>query len=944
MVFTQEQLDAIASRAKGGPVTLETKREKSELRKKSERVLGGALKAIDFIERPYYALMNVGVDYYGGDEGFSPFAALGRGLAGKEKSDFNDVLTEAGWEPETRLGKIGKGGVGFVGGVLMDPITYLTFGTGKGIQLGGKILSKDGTKQYLKLLSKKTGQKFNKIDDLSKLGTQHTEIYEQTSKEFLDKAWENPDIFFNKTAMRFAGQEIPKSQEFLSGIGKTFNKALEPILSTKVARESERTGKLVTKSLGEMFSPGYDIRHSRNLNPKQKSELLFKLEETRSLTSLSEANAINETRKVFKDLGKKEREQVVFETEKLLKLGQKGTTDETINKIIKDVRKIREPSVKTTSEFAFGEVDPLVLVERGDYAEALRLSRKIGNRAEGKKVMSEVRAKVAEDTFNNQNLDAAIRGIKNEKVRKVVDQFNNRMRQLWDDEVNQGLRKRTDSISSGYVKRKLVKVANPEDVNRGFFNTRKQGIPTIEQAKKEYEAGTREWMFETDAAKVYAERVNQSGMIGLRKQLITWMTGKGFAKKAGKTPTQGMTQVKLWGKFYETTPEIARELQRVAPQLTDTGMKSFLKTYDKIQGTWKLSVTSLFPSFHARNAVSNVWLGWLGGNKNPETYRQALKLQWYGNKIKRGQKVKDETIKIGKRSFKLSELWKMGGESGVIGTGWMGGEFTRKLALNKGDLSFWTRAPKRLGTAVENNARIAMLLDRLGKGDDLFSAATHTKKFLFDYGDLTDFEKNVMKRIIPFYTWMRKNIALQLDQITKQPGKYTAMLHAQKGIESMSPADEEKFLPEWMREEELYVRLPGKKYFNPDLPFQDLAKLTLSDRTVREIVNPITPLIKGLFEIAANKDIFRGKPLADQRLPKNRFAREKIKKELLNNLRFSTVFKRATDEDRGKLDKFLNLLLGINVTAFDSAQGRRIYRARKVQERKAERKLEQKEK
>ena len=960
MGFSQEQLEDIKSLAKSSaPVTVKTKEKKSELRKVGERTLGGALKVIDFIERPYHALMNVGVDFYGGEEGFSPIKAVGRGLAGKEKSDFDDILTEAGWQPQTTMGKITKAGVSFVGGVALDPITYLTFGTGKGIQIGGKIITKRAEKEFLEVVSKKLGKKIVDKKGLSKLSGGDLKKYNKVAEIFKkEKVWKNPDAYWNKTALKFAGREVPIATDAVKGVQRNFSKVMKPIMNTQFTRYSERTGKAVTKSLGEIFDPTYGIKNSRNLTDAKKFELLEKLELNRSTKAWNEMKTIEETRRMFKKMSPKKREQVTFEIEKFLKLNQKEKTSTVINRVVKEAKN-KKVSESVVAGLMHGDVTPFTLIEQEKYVEALlaarwvkRMGKTDFDKRTVKLVMDDIKMRISQKTANAQNVESLLGDIKDAKVKQVVEIFQNRMKQVWDEEIALGARKKADPINVGYVKRIMKKGDRPEDYSGGFFNKRKTGVLSIEETKKAFKKGDVPYMFESDAAKVYAARMTQSNAIIMRKQLVDWMEEKmpEAFKKAGKIQTEGMTQVKLWGKHYETVPEIARELKKIAPQLNDVGMQKFLKSYDKIQNTWKLSVTSFWPSFHSRNAVSNVYLGWLGGNKSPQTYKDAFRLQQYGHNVKLGKKVKDEIIEVSGRKFKMSELWEMGGESGVIGTGWFGGEFVNKLAINKSlkdpvdALEFYARFPRRLGTAVENNARIALFIDRLGKGDDVFSASQHVKKFLFDYGHLSETERKLFRRVVPFYSWMRKNIPLQLEQMVKQPGKYTSMLHAQRGVESMSPAEEEKYLPSWMREEELYVRLPGKKYFNPDLPFQDLAKVALSHRTIREIVAPISPLIKGIFEIAANRDLFRDRPLADQRLPASKFAREKIKKELINNMRFNTIYKRATDEDKALLAKFLDVILGISVSPFDVAQGRKFYQKRKTEERSALRKLEQKNK
>ena len=857
MGFSSEQLRKQAERYNlaAAPKTIEVDRERGVLAETGARVFGGALKILDQIQRPYYGLMNVGKDI--ADKGeFNSFKSFYRGVTLKDKTEFSDIMSEVGWQPESLIGKITKAGVSFVGSVVLDPITYLGFGVAKGVMLAGKSLSKSGTRVYLKALSKKFGVKLKTVEDIGKYSAKIDPVEsEKIGKQVVEFLYQDPDKYFNKSVMKYMGKEMPKATNAIKDMGRVIPKALKPILNTPVGRGIKTATGQTARTIGHIFEPHYGVKASRHLTPAQKAKFLGKIEDERNLLAWKQAENIEDTRRTFKKMGKKEREQVVFELEEFLKNPKRLLSD-----------------------------------------------------------------------------------IKDERVRKVVGTFQEKMDDIWQEEIKTGAREAGKGIDKGYVWKTLKKSLEPENINTDFYKSRDLAALTVKEAKEKFKEGKLSYMFETDAAKVYAGRVNKSNVMIMRKQLAGWLEENSFIKPLkSRETTKGMVTLdkKIWGKDFEALPEIARELKTIRNDLTDVGIKKFLQKYDEVQNMWKLSVTSLWPSFHARNAVSNVWLGWLGGNKSLGNYQIANKLQWYGHNLKAGKdvaKVGDKTIKLGNFNWKISQLWEEAGKSGVVGTGWFGGDFLKKLAISKKDLSTYTNLPRRFGTAVENNARISLFVDRLAKGDDITSAAKHTKKFLFDYGDLTQIERKGFKRAVPFYTWMRKNIPLQLEQIAKQPGKYAAMTHGQKAVESMTPAMEEKYLPHWMKNEEMYIRLPGNKYFNPDLPFQDLAKLTLSDRTIKEIVNPITPLVKGVMEIAANRDIFRGKPLADQRLPKNRLALEKIKQELLNNMRFTSVYKRAKKEDRTLFKNFLDFVLGIKITPFDTAQGRKFYKQEKIGE------------
>ena len=48
-------------------------------------------------------------------------------------------------------------------------------------------------------------------------------------------------------------------------------------------------------------------------------------------------------------------------------------------------------------------------------------------------------------------------------------------------------------------------------------------------------------------------------------------------------------------------------------------------------------------------------------------------------------------------------------------------------------------------------------------------ASQKVKESLFDYRDVSKFERNVLKRTMPFYTWTRKNIPAQLKHLVLNP-------------------------------------------------------------------------------------------------------------------------------------------------------------------------------
>lgn len=134
-------------------------------------------------------------------------------------------------------------------------------------------------------------------------------------------------------------------------------------------------------------------------------------------------------------------------------------------------------------------------------------------------------------------------------------------------------------------------------------------------------------------------------------------------------------------------------------------------------------------------------------------------------------------------------------------------------------------------------------------------------KYHFDYEDLSKFERQVGRRVIPFYTWTRKNVPLQIEAMFTQPGKALGRYAAVKrNLESASPAEE--VVPSWFEGQGL-MRLPIKfggnqVYGGIDLPFKD--PFEAADVTGFG-AGMLSPLIKAPLEAWAGHQFFGHLPL-----------------------------------------------------------------------------------
>ncbi|KKK64393.1 hypothetical protein LCGC14_2984660, partial [marine sediment metagenome] len=177
------------------------------------------------------------------------------------------------------------------------------------------------------------------------------------------------------------------------------------------------------------------------------------------------------------------------------------------------------------------------------------------------------------------------------------------------------------------------------------------------------------------------------------------------------------------------------------------------------------------------------------------------------------------------QDYTLKELADMQIKTGLLSEAQMGFaaenafEKARKnINMNPLSLDFKGRElSQKLGGWIENSAKMKSFLidyDDIMKGtkemaegvagatsdNALKYAERKAKKWWLDYSDLTDFEQKVMKNVIPFYTWMRKNIRNQLEGILVYPQTFSIF---PKTIDAMTyddPDFDPESIPDWMKD------------------------------------------------------------------------------------------------------------------------------------------------
>lgn len=353
-------------------------------------------------------------------------------------------------------------------------------------------------------------------------------------------------------------------------------------------------------------------------------------------------------------------------------------------------------------------------------------------------------------------------------------------------------------------------------------------------------------------------------------------------------------------------PEVKSRIVRIHGIATnDQAMNKFLEVLDGTTNWWKMWSLGVRPSYHTKNAIGNLWNNYLAGVDNPIRYKDAAVIQY-----KIAQNNLDGTI-YGKP---VKEIYEEMANRGVIGEGQYGADVAQviesKLGIkptmtqllkgaSKLDVDSFRQLSARtvgtdnpllkggfaVGSAIEDNARVALFLDRVKKGASYEEAGKAVQKYLFDYGSLSPFEQNVMKRAMPFYTWSRKNIPLQLEALVTTPEKINKINIFKQNVEAGVEKPIAEDVPDYVKDQmPVYISNPisGKSTAIPlsgILPFADLNLLTNAFNTGNRPESPfekgkissaastatgsLNPVVKEPIQLLLNYDFFRKRSIRE---------------------------------------------------------------------------------
>lgn len=286
--------------------------------------------------------------------------------------------------------------------------------------------------------------------------------------------------------------------------------------------------------------------------------------------------------------------------------------------------------------------------------------------------------------------------------------------------------------------------------------------------------------------------------------------------------------------------------------------------------------------------MGDMWNNFLDGVVDGRHYANALKTVTGKGEF---------TLKVGDKTLGREEVRRLYNELGLK-SGFYRGEVGVIASPHTRLIRGADDAIRGFSEGREDMARLAHFMDALKKEtrgkkfksfEDLVSsdaarnAAQRVRKFNFDYMDLTDFEKSALKRVVPFYTWMRKNIPLQLEMLAMRPGRVAVAPKGMRAVEELLGTRNEEPLPglgdltpKWLRDQMPIMLRQGSAdgsvnplFAAPRLPYTDISQYGegLQEGSIREslnaFLNGLTPAAKIPLELGTGRSLYTGAEIPD---------------------------------------------------------------------------------
>jgi hypothetical protein len=393
-----------------------------------------------------------------------------------------------------------------------------------------------------------------------------------------------------------------------------------------------------------------------------------------------------------------------------------------------------------------------------------------------------------------------------------------------------------------------------------------------------------------------AATATRAGTPLLKAWRHTGLSDKGLENLVGtiaKGIPEGEDALKLASK-YQITDDGVRVLNTFRQLQQPETVGKLGQMWDNTQKYIKSYLTIPRFSFHARNLASGTYQNIADGMVGPlDLFREI------GNAFKQAHTGKqhlqflDEFVSSGGlTSGVMKDIDALRAANQAVPSGLFGGAekplmnalFHPVQTFKEGGFNPFNLGSdvKKANVALESGGKLYGLVEYVNRasyyealrkaGHSPSEALHYVNRSQFNYSKSSPWERSVAKKLVPFYSWVRNNLPLQLTRIVERPlGGVTGV--TLKATKDLSSGDSE-FTPDFLREG-LGIKLPGGTpqatafLKQAGLPIEDLNRVVFRDglpdpvRTAQKTMAMMSPLLLAPIEGATNTQMYTGRKLSD---------------------------------------------------------------------------------
>lgn len=296
--------------------------------------------------------------------------------------------------------------------------------------------------------------------------------------------------------------------------------------------------------------------------------------------------------------------------------------------------------------------------------------------------------------------------------------------------------------------------------------------------------------------------------------------------------------------------EIMRNAQAFKDPNVLSGIQRLLKQWN---ARWKPLATGT-PGFHVRNGLQNITAQIFGGAKIEYMIEGGDIVAKWMQASKNNVTWEDFVLKlpIEQQYYARGANWASAASGG--------GAFNDVVQGDNAVQRMWIiNKSRQFGMKSDDFSRFQFSYDAMRQGFSPEQAGLRTKRFFFDYTDVSTLDEN-MRQIVPFWMWTSRNTVTQLQNMWMNPRAFAKYESFKRNF---SGKDDEGVPRGWVELGAMKLPFGKDLYVLPDIGYNRIGQQFEMLKNPSRFLADLNPAVRVPAELAFNKQLYQGRPIND---------------------------------------------------------------------------------